>query len=169
MLCSTGRSRSSKGSCCVSSRGSKGLCSVDTSRRSSGGILVWPWSTYGIPYAKMYGIPQIFKVKMPRNSAKFRGIPCIAQKFRISSEVKKLLPWTPCWDNDQLIGNENTIHKCFSSSLNLKTLIPPNGGVYGSQFLLIKLHKGHKCYKNENIIYSSSFLCCFIIYFQNWW
>ncbi len=40
---------------------------------------------------------------------------------------------------------------------------------YGSQFLVDKLLEVHKGYENETIIYSSSFLCCFIIYFPNWW
>jgi hypothetical protein len=57
-------------------------------------------SAYGSRYEKMHGIPRNFTefskkfiVKMPRNSAKFRGIPCILSK--IPSEVKKPLPWTP--------------------------------------------------------------------------
>jgi hypothetical protein len=44
------------------------------------------------------------------------------------------------------------------------TLIPPSGGLYGSQFLVMKLLKIHKCYEYETIIYSSSFLGYFIIY-----
>jgi hypothetical protein len=55
--------------------------------------------TCGIPSANTYGIP--------RNSAKFRGIPgkfyckntaefrMFFNKFRIPPEVKKALPWTP--------------------------------------------------------------------------
>ncbi len=49
------------------------------------------------------------------------------------------------------------------------TLIPPSGGLYGSQFLVGKLFEVHKGYDSETIIYSSSFLCWFIIYFPNWW
>jgi hypothetical protein len=49
------------------------------------------------------------------------------------------------------------------------TLIPPSSGIYGSQFLVDKLLEVHTGYEKETIIYSSSFLCCFIIYFQSWW
>jgi hypothetical protein len=42
------------------------------------------------------GIPGIFTAK---NTAEFRGIPrnpvCFFKKFRIPSEVKNALPWTP--------------------------------------------------------------------------
>ncbi len=41
------------------------------------------------------------------------------------------------------------------------TLIPPSGGLYGSQFLVMKLLKVHKCYEYETIIYSSSFFMIF--------
>ncbi len=41
------------------------------------------------------------------------------------------------------------------------TLIPPSGGLYGSQFLVMKLLKIHKCYEYETIIYSSSFFMIF--------
>ncbi len=40
--------------------------------------------------------------------------------------------------------------------LNDLTLIPPSGGIYGSQFLVDKLLEVHKGYENETIIYSSS-------------
>jgi hypothetical protein len=49
------------------------------------------------------------------------------------------------------------------------TVIPPSGGLYGSQFLVGKLFEVHKGYDSETIIYSSSFLCWFIFYFPNWW
>jgi hypothetical protein len=55
--------------------------------------------TCGIPYANTYGIPrnsaefrQILLQKIPRNSAEFR---MFFKKFRIPSEVKNALPWTP--------------------------------------------------------------------------
>jgi hypothetical protein len=38
------------------------------------------------------GIPANFTAK---NTAKFRGIPYVFKKFRIPSEVKNALPWTP--------------------------------------------------------------------------
>ncbi len=47
------------------------------------------------------------------------------------------------------------------------TLIPPSGGIYGSQFLVVKLLEEHKCYWNETSIYSSSFLCSFMIFLLN--
>ncbi len=37
------------------------------------------------------------------------------------------------------------------------TLIPPSGGLYGSQFFVGKMLEVHKGYDNETIIYSSSF------------
>jgi hypothetical protein len=37
------------------------------------------------------------------------------------------------------------------------TLIPPSGGLYGSQFLVGKLFEVHNGYENETIIYSSIF------------
>ena len=45
------------------------------------------------------------------------------------------------------------------SLILLLTLIPPSGGLHGSQFLVGKLFEVHKGYENETIIYSSSFLC----------
>jgi hypothetical protein len=47
------------------------------------------------------------------------------------------------------------------------TLKPPSGGIYGSQFLVVKLHEVHKCYWHETSIYSSSFICSFMIYLLN--
>ncbi len=37
----------------------------------------------------LHGIPRNFRVKYPRNSAKFRGIPCIAPKIPYSAGSKK--------------------------------------------------------------------------------
>jgi hypothetical protein len=40
------------------------------------------------------------------------------------------------------------------SWINQLTLIPPSGGLYGSQFLVVKLLEVHTFYNNETIIYS---------------
>ncbi len=55
--------------------------------------------TCGIPYANTSGIPRksakfrvVLLQKIPRNSAEFR---MFFKKFRIPSEVKNALPWTP--------------------------------------------------------------------------
>ncbi len=58
-----------------------------------------PLVTCGIPYANTYGISgnsaefrAFLLQKIPRNFAEFR---MFYKKFRIPSEVKKALPWTP--------------------------------------------------------------------------
>ena len=51
---------------------------------------------WGIPYANTYGIPrnsaefrEKFTIKIPRNSAKFGGIPCVFQKIPYSAGSEK--------------------------------------------------------------------------------
>ncbi len=43
-------------------------------------------------HTEFRGIPGIFTAK---NTAEFRGIPYVFHTFRIPSEVKNALPWTP--------------------------------------------------------------------------
>ena len=54
-------------------------------------LVIW-----GIPYANTYGIPrnsaefrEKFTIKIPRNSAKFGGIPCVFQKIPYSAGSEK--------------------------------------------------------------------------------
>jgi hypothetical protein len=46
-------------------------------------------------------------------------------------------------------------------------LIPPSESAYGSQFFIAKLLQVHKFEENETNIFSSSFVCLFIIYLPN--
>ncbi len=79
--------------------------------------LGYPWT----PYAKIHGIPQNFPVKMPRDSAKFRGISCISlKKFRLPPEVKKTT------SVDILIGIEYFF-------LPYGSVVQNHGSVSGSQ------------------------------------